>query len=82
MTFTVGVNAPGYLPDTDPVECATWAEALETLKADLSLTWDSLMPDATDHTPHNDAHAEANGAQPGKAFSVYLVGLCHWIEKA
>jgi hypothetical protein len=82
MTYVLTVNAPGYLPDCEPETFDTWREAVAGLKAALSLTWDSLMPDATDHTPHNDAHAEANDLAEGRPVSLYLVGLAHTLDKA
>lgn len=35
--FVATINVPGYLPDTDPVECDTAAEAWEHLASERTL---------------------------------------------
>lgn len=36
--YTVTINAPGYLPDKEPVTGLTWAEAVEMLKTEIGYT--------------------------------------------
>lgn len=36
--YTVTINAPGYLPDEEPVTGLTWAEAVESLKSQIGYT--------------------------------------------
>lgn len=47
MSYSVGVNAPGYLPDVDPTICPTWADAWLELHRQAIITAESLYSDDT-----------------------------------
>src|SRR5262249_9389354 len=78
--YVVLVNAPGYLPDNEPTTHDTFEEARAQILRDLEMTWNTIMPDATDHTPFNDACGEVNGWDGSVPQYVMLAGLAHNLD--
>ncbi|UTC29815.1 hypothetical protein BAJUN_01850 [Bajunvirus bajun] len=85
MAYLVGFNAPGYLPDSEPVVCASFEDAFFTLCADLVATRNDLYPDddANADSLLDDATCAASAESVKREpFSVQAFGLAHWIEPA
>lgn len=57
--FTALVNRPGYLPDSDPVECETFAEARDHIAEQMQEVQDNdlLTALATDEETPQDSRA-------------------------
>ena len=81
--YTVGVNAPGYMPDTEPTTCTDWAQACEALKDEIRRTLDVL--DAGGNT-YDDAalskieiEIDAFEREGPQDSAWHYFGLRHWI---
>lgn len=84
MAYTVGVNAPGYLPEAEPVTCASYADAFFQLCADLVQTREALFADddeSADARLDDATQAASDASKSGKPFAVQAFGLCHWIAE-
>lgn len=85
MAYTVGVNAPGYLPDAEPVTCPDYESAFFQLCADLVATREALHgdDDAEADAKLDAATCAASAASKDRApFMVQAFGLAHWIAPA
>lgn len=74
MTYLVGVNAKGFLPDNPAIECEDLEEAKSELMSELEATAGAFGGDGE---PLDNARDEVADMQPGD--TVYLCGLAHWI---
>lgn len=52
--YVVTVNVPGFMPESEPVECADWADALATLRGELETTLETVFA-AEDDDAGDDA---------------------------
>ena len=86
--WVVGVNAPGYLPDSEPVVYSSFDAAWMGLVEELVRTRESLYDD----NPHNGADKQLQEATDAACdqvknygnvpFSILAFDLVHWIERA
>lgn len=85
MAYRVIVNAPGYLPDCDPVVFPSWEAAVLGLHEALTETQNALFADDDDHGLEDAAlsvDAELRERPEPHAFTIMLCGLAHSIEEA
>lgn len=75
--WSVTVNAPGYLPDSEPVECAVWMEAATECARALELTHETV----DDTADLEGALSELRSAPFAQPVTVYLAGLAHNIDR-
>jgi hypothetical protein len=75
--YVVTVNRPGYLPEAEPVECETLAEAQEALRAELDHT-------AGGGAEREPGYAEAieRAAVAGPGEWILFAGFVHMLDKA
>lgn len=84
MAYAVTVNAPGYLPDEEPVIVPTWTDAVLALHEALTCTQNLLFADDDDHGLEDAAlsvDAELRERPEPHAFSIQMCGLAHSIEE-
>lgn len=80
MCFVVGHNDPGYLPDEDPIDAATFREAVNLL-VELVVGWFSIELDDEDFTIY-DLNALKQKAERirGPGSTIILHGHAFWIQ--
>lgn len=92
MTWIVGLNVPGYLPDTEPSEYATWQDAksalLHELESDAYGYADAIGSDPeTDETLRSEiadvesAIARALELKPEESFGETVVRFHYFMER-
>lgn len=88
LGWAVGVNAPGYLPDSDPVTFGVFSDAFMGLLEEMTRTREALYDDdamGADvllEAAEEDACRWVKDNPKGGAYSIQLMGLVHWIEPA
>lgn len=85
MAYCVIVNAPGYMPDDEPVIVPTWVDAVLALHEALTETQNALFADDDDHGLVDAAlsvDAELRERPEPHAFAIMFCGLAHSIEEA
>jgi len=86
--WIVGVNASGYLPDSEPVTYGVFNDAFMGLMEEMTRTRESLFDDDAREADDLLDNAIEKACQwvkdnpNGAAYSVQLMGLVHWIEPA
>lgn len=74
MSWVVGWQMPGYLPEMEPFTVDSWEDALDALRSEYERAWDE-----GDDDEFLEGHTEFHHARPGEPF--YAVGgrLVWWI---
>lgn len=88
MGYVVGWNAPGFLPECDPVEFEDWTDAVEYLVATIDEAWDEEYavvdwhPDLMGIVDEGfmDAHAELHNLGEGREFSAQAGEYVYWLQ--
>lgn len=81
VSFAVGSNMPGYLPDSEPHYVKTWEDAVAVLVEDLRFEAD-YGPDDDDTATYtraaDDVALWTNRA--GRVNEIHVCGRVYWIE--
>lgn len=79
MSYVIGTNMPGYMPDNEPQECATFDEAKRVL-----IWWIKHEEDCVDTEEEAEelsSFAEEVNLQSGP-MSAQCLGKVYWIQEA
>jgi len=84
MTYSIGWNMPGYMPDSEPMDCETLAEAKESLAESITHYLEDLnvTPDTSYGVLHDGTQAlKEFDAAPAQECNVYIGNYVYWITK-
>lgn len=81
VSFAVGSNMPGYLPDSEPHHVKTWEDAVAVLVEDLRFEAD-YGPDDDDKAIYTRAAEDVAlwTNRAGRVNEISVCGRVYWIE--
>jgi hypothetical protein len=81
-TWTVGLNIPGYLPESDPLEFEDWADAQQGLLEELAHSYSQVESTlVTIDISYEAARLEVLTAEFDSLVTVSFLGCSYWISK-
>lgn len=83
MKYSIGWNMRGYMPDNEPLECETLAEAKKVLMGDIENYIDSvddLLIFSEDVKRFKETFEQVKDAEP-QTCNVYLDSIVFWIQE-
>ena len=82
--YSISWNMPGYMPDSEPMECETLEEAKESLAESITHYLEDMNLDPTVRYSalHEGTQAlKAFDAAPAQVCNVYIGNYVYWITE-